>query len=282
MSAGRGNLSLRGGFDASGASRSNAWPMQESAQEGWFFTHKGERMGPVSLADLRVKANDGALDPRHDLVWGPGMTDWKPAGEVEGLFARRATEDAASAGGFAATGDFSDFDVDETAEQMLGREREWPGVKRFGYIVGSIAIGVVFQAVPPKLLPVLQPYLDGHDDWFLLATAVFAILFSVSLALRRFANLGMSGWWLLGTLVPILNWWVGYRLFACPPGYAMHKKMDGAGIALAILYWLGVALGLAVFVLFVAVLIGAAGSPEFQQKLKEVIAEIARQSQQAK
>jgi uncharacterized membrane protein YhaH (DUF805 family) len=111
---------------------------------------------------------------------------------------------------------------------------------------------------------------------------VFATLFSVSLALRRFANLGMSGWWLLGSLVPILNWWVGYRLFACPPGYAMHKKMDGAGIALAILYWLGVALGLAVFALFVVVLIGAAGSPEFQQKLKEVIAEIARQSQQAK
>ena len=105
---------------------------------------------------------------------------------------------------------------------------------------------------------------------------------SVSLALRRFANLGMSGWWLLGALVPFPNWWVGHRLFACPPGYAMHKKMDGAGIALAILYWLGVALGLAVFALFVLVLIGAAGSPEFQQKLKEVIAEIARQSQQAK
>lgn len=60
----------------------------------------------------------------------------------------------------------------------------------------------------------------------------------VYFVVKRLANLGMSRWWCLAAFVPILNVWAGFRCFACPAGYAHHKKMDGPGIALAILYWL--------------------------------------------
>ena len=55
---------------------------------------------------------------------------------------------------------------------------------------------------------------------------------------KRFNNLGMSGWWWLGMLVPLLGLWLGYRLFAAPPGYAYTNKLDGVGKFLAVIYWL--------------------------------------------
>jgi hypothetical protein len=84
-------------------------------------------------------------------------------------------------------------------------------------------------------------------------------------------NLGMSRWWFLGNLVPILGFWVGYRCFACPGGYAYHKKLDGAGIFLAIVYWLLLAIGLVVTALAIAVLQGALGSPEIKQQILDAI-----------
>jgi hypothetical protein len=53
----------------------------------------------------------------------------------------------------------------------------------------------------------------------------------------------MSRWWYLAVFAPILNLWLGYRCVACPPGYAYYKKMDAAGIGLAILYWSSVLAG---------------------------------------
>jgi hypothetical protein len=85
--------------------------------------------------------------------------------------------------------------------------------------------------------------------------------------LIRLLNLGMNRWWYLAIFVPILNLWVGYRCFACPAGYAYHKKMDGPGIALAILYSLTILLS----VLIVAVFYGAIDSPALQKLLGEAI-----------
>jgi hypothetical protein len=91
-----------------------------------------------------------------------------------------------------------------------------------------------------------------------LPAAAFAPLVVLAyFALKRLANLGMSRMWLLAVFAPFLNLWVCYRCLACPPGYAYHKKLDGAGIALAILYW---------FTMLVAVLIlASAAAPFFGQ-----------------
>ena len=51
----------------------------------WYFTIKGETMGPVSGEGLRQRATID-LHPRSDMVWGEGMESWIPAGEVDGLF----------------------------------------------------------------------------------------------------------------------------------------------------------------------------------------------------
>ena len=51
----------------------------------WYYARKGERFGPVPLAKVKSLADQGWLMP-DDLVWRPGMADWRPAASVKGLF----------------------------------------------------------------------------------------------------------------------------------------------------------------------------------------------------
>lgn len=112
----------------------------------------------------------------------------------------------------------------------------------------------------PEIMGVATPVL-------MLVPAVFSIYFSV----RRYVNLGMSGWWIFGNLVPLLNLWLGYRCFACPAGYAFQKKLDGPGIFLAIVYWLLVAIAVVSLGLMIALLMGSVGSPELQERFREIL-----------
>lgn len=252
--------------------------MSDVTEDAWFFTRNGEQLGPVSLEDLRIKASNRELDPRHDMVWCSGMTEWKPAGEVDGLFARRETSPVPVAQTMAPAPNPYESSLDETPESLLARETEWPGVKRFGYIAGSIALGVLSGVVPMLVLPVIQPTLGPENTtWALLGAQVLMAVLSIALAGKRFVNLGMTAWWLLGMLVPFLNWWLGYRLFACPPGYAMHRKMDGIGIFLAIVYWLFLVAVAALVALMILAAVGIAVSPELQQEIKKIMEQAAAQ-----
>ena len=80
--------------------------------------------------------------------------------------------------------------------------------------------------------------------------------------------------------VPILNMWVGFRCFACPAGYAYHKKMDGPGIVLAIFYWLMVLLSILIVIAFVALFFGTIDSPELQEQIREAIRSASKPAEQ--
>lgn len=51
----------------------------------WHYTRDSEKLGPVSDAELRQLAAKGSLQP-DDLIWKEGMTDWRKASSVKGLF----------------------------------------------------------------------------------------------------------------------------------------------------------------------------------------------------
>ena len=97
------------------------------------------------------------------------------------------------------------------------------------------------------------------------------LLVIIVISLKRLVNLGMSRWWFLGNIIPILNLWIGYRCFACPSGYAFHKKLDGTGIFLAIVYWLLLLIALVATILIIAALAGSWGTPEMQQQIRETL-----------
>lgn len=52
----------------------------------WYYTKNGAKHGPVTAGELKALAQAGTLSP-GDTVWREGMTGWKPAGKVQGLFA---------------------------------------------------------------------------------------------------------------------------------------------------------------------------------------------------
>jgi hypothetical protein len=106
----------------------------------------------------------------------------------------------------------------------------------------------------------------------LLPFAAFVpLLLLAYFVIRRLVNLGMSRWWGLAVLAPFLNLWLGYRCFACPAGYAYHKKLDAPGIVVAILYGLAMISLMLVLAAFVALIAGAIESPALQNQLRGFI-----------
>lgn len=51
----------------------------------WFVAKGSEKVGPFSVKNLKERAQDGRLRP-GDLVWAAGMSKWKEARLVKGLF----------------------------------------------------------------------------------------------------------------------------------------------------------------------------------------------------
>lgn len=72
------------------------------ASQGWFYSHGGQQLGPVSMEVLRHAKSTGTLKA-DDLVWTHGMTEWKRADKaLPGLFSAQAEAAAPGPGGGAA------------------------------------------------------------------------------------------------------------------------------------------------------------------------------------
>jgi len=251
--------------------------MSDVPQDAWFFSKDGKQYGPVGMEELRFVASQGQLHPRQDLVWKAGMEQWLPAGEIEGLFEKvvAAPEQAVT---LAPPVNLEvPTDEEEAARELMAHQTDWVGVTRIGYPIGLVLIGVTMYLASKYLVPYAAPLIKDAPQ-ALLAIPGLAILALIVLTAKRLRNVGMSGWWFLGSLVPLLNLWVGYRIFACPPGYQFHRKMDGVGIFLAIIYWLSVAAGVALVVVLILVILGMAGDPEIQQKFKDLFQQIQSQA----
>ena len=248
--------------------------MNDVAQTPWFFTVDGERTGPVSFGDLRVKAANGELNPRFDMVWTHGMDDWKPSGEIDGLFEKRIAAAAPEVSVPAA--DPYKAPTQNSVAEAMGSEGEWPGVRRRMFLIMTIIFPILWnlgftlgagflgQQLGPEIMMVVT-----------LAAMIVPLIVGIYFGLQRLANLGMSRWWYLGHFVPILQLWVGYRSIACPAGYAYHKKLDGVGWVLAILYWLGVLVLILSIAAMVAILAGAVNQPELRQQIEELLRQAA-------
>lgn len=208
----------------------------------WYVSRGGERFGPVSFQDLIDAARTGRLEPRTDLVYGSGLATWTPAGDVDGVFEKKARSEAAAAAGAHvppsdALADSGSYDFGERPTRL-----NLPGANRLGYFLGVTALPALLvfgvAALMPQVIPMVPEEYQQYAAYLPLVGFILPWLVALIVTVKRFQNLAMSGWWLLGLLVPLLNYWLSYRLFACPPGYAFTKKLDGVGKFLATLFWL--------------------------------------------
>lgn len=242
--------------------------MNDLPQVAWFYSREGEKIGPVSFSELQLKAKEGGLNPRLDLVWTQGMDAWQAAGEIEDLFERRTAPEPQQ--NLAA--DPCQPLPANSANPMMGNDASWPGARRRSFLIAILVFpilwGLGYGLAQPLLVSQFGPEITQYA---LLGANFVPALVGIYFSLKRLVNLGMSRWWFLGNLIPLLNLWVCYRCFACPSGYAYHKKLDGAGIFLAIIYWLSLVLVIVAIGLAVAVLIGVWGSLEIQQQVRDVL-----------
>lgn len=202
--------------------------------KGWLVMRGNDQSGLFSRYDLMVEAARGKLHPRRDMVWKSGMAEWIPAGEVEGLFKRN--EEAMAAEQVKPV--FTEYKPELSAKEKKIIKGEWTGTGRGTYLflwyilpflwVAVVGYGIKFGEgiVESQILTIAG-----------LALCVVPFILVLVATFQRFQNLCMSRLWFFGLFVPLLNLWVWYRLFACPPGYAHHKKLDMLGWVLAIFHW---------------------------------------------
>ena len=263
--------------------------MEVISQDVWFFAHNGEKGGPVDFSTLQQMAKEGKLHPRLDLIWAKGMDRWQPAGEIRGLFERRPAVVSPVIAGTAAVTSEKATTVVPRAKATLGPDLPsdgptgygptgaavvMPGARRRSYLFFLLVFPVLWFA----LVCLARTFIDvrlGQETLALIGSGLLVLpaLVVLVFTIMRLVNLGMSGWWFLGNFVPILNLWVGYRCFACPPGYAIYKKMDRAGIVLAILYWLLMLAGIVAFGALVAIVFGHMGPPDLREQIIDAIRE---------
>ena len=244
--------------------------MNESPQDAWFFTREGERLGPVPFADLQAKARDGGLNPRIDMVWTQGMDGWKPAGEISDLFEKRANPEPPEAS--STPPDPYESPQAAGAGGLTSPECGWPGARRRGFIFMTMIFPVLwnlgFAFAAAFLIQQLGPEIMAVVA---IIAPLLPLVIAVFFGINRLANLGMSRWWYLGNFVPFLNFWIAYRCFVCPAGYAYHRKLDGAGVALAVIFWLFVLLMLVAIAGLVAAVFGMIDNPAIQQQIEEIM-----------
>lgn len=243
----------------------------------WYFTRNGERTGPVTMADLKDLATRNELNPRLDFVWKHGMDDWKPAGEIDGLFERKtppssSTSSLAAAPAAPAAVAPLPTAREEPASAPLSAQSGWPGSSRRAFLFALVVLPALCRFAMDRSFPLFTAHFGGQLASMLVAVgSLIPLVVGAVVTVKRFHNLGMNGFWLLGFLVPILNIWLLYRCFACPAGYAWHGKLGPSGVVMATFYWLLLALLLIAFALVVAMKLEAIADPALRDQLENLL-----------
>ena len=239
--------------------------MHESAPDVWFFYRDGQQSGALSFADLKEKADQGLLRPRHDFVWKEGMADWTPIGEIEGLLEPLPFLPSPPVA----------VEAVPAAEALIQLNPDqkpgiWPGTGRRVFIPALLILTALGGLIPTLVFSVVASSPNHAAAYPIIAGAELLIaLLILYFVAQRLANLGMNRWWSVGFFIPLLKWWVGYRSIACPAGYEEHRKMDRPGMFLAITYWLLVVASVIAFLAILAIFNGTLGTADLQRHLQE-------------
>ena len=165
--------------------------MPDAPEQGaWYYTAGESQCGPVEFERLRELARGGELNPRSDMVWGPGLSEWKRAGEVDNLFEKRSADEAAAApqvlGAAGLPGAMSPDQLPPDVEPWHP-DQEWPGVNRRSYFFAVIVVPVLAQVVLTVGLHLLGDALGQSGQGIVsLSMAALVALVGLWAAIQRF------------------------------------------------------------------------------------------------
>jgi hypothetical protein len=235
----------------------------------WYYSLGGERRGPVRLAELKAMARAGQFNGSRDMAWMPEFPEWMRIREIPELAASMPAAQPDEPGIPIGTGAEERFDTEDPDEEpfremMAARRDEGMGRLSYWFARYVLVPGLAFAGHFLMVRVIGSP---GVALWSTVAIVVFGTLMVI---LSRLRNLGMSGGWLFGFLVPGVNIWVSYRLLVCPPGYAEHRRLGPAGVVMATLFWLSMLASIGVVVLWAI----RGGQEVSGEQLREVIEKV--------
>lgn len=217
----------------------------------WYFVKEGKQEGPVTAPQLASLVKAGVVDASDVMVWREGLPEWQ-SWQASGIQQEITLLPPPSLSQPAPTPavTINPYSVSERAQSSFGADLAYmgPGYSGYGrlrYFLTIMAVTIVFYAVVIGItFGIMSASKSPGTGTFVgmgLTTLVLMALFmaaSFYAAAQRARNLGMSGWTVLWSLVPIMNIWIGWRLIACPEGYEDHRTLDVPGKVITGL-WIG-------------------------------------------
>ncbi len=215
--------------------------------EQWYIAKGGQQEGPLTSQQIGALVKSGSLDPATALVWREGLTDWKTLSE-SGLLAEIGTITPPVASPVID----NPYHVSERTRNSVAQSRpdaptEHPGYGRLRYFLSLFVTTIIFYAILFAVMFAMfsNSSASGAGAGVAMGILVLLVIFtSIYFGIQRLKNLGMSGWAMLWSLVPIMNIWITWRMVACPAGYEHHRELDTAAKVITGL-WLGM-LGLSI------------------------------------
>ncbi|MBK1831570.1 DUF4339 domain-containing protein [Verrucomicrobiaceae bacterium R5-34] len=200
----------------------------------WYYTDRnGAQAGPVSTAELQQMIASGRL-LNTSMVWKQGMPDWTVHSQIAELQPSpqaAPVEQAESVNPYHPPTSMPS-PVDASSPYQSEELKEYGGIRRLNYFMRNLLLMVAMFAILA-----LGYSIGTEPSLFIIAGALLiCVFFYLRFAILRIRNIGISGWWLLLFLVPLVNNLLNIALIACPQGFADHKKMDAAGIVLAVIF----------------------------------------------
>ena len=214
----------------------------------WFISRSGEKEGPFTAQEIGGFLADGQLNATEAFAWKEGMPDWKliadsgvvAEAELSG-YAPPQTVDSGSATGPKLIIPAASLQAGPTTAGnpyappqrgfLFSHEHAGPksyrGIGRLAY--SGLLVGIILGTYA-VLVGITGTGSQGFASLFkLLGISGVAYVASLWVGAKRAQNLGMSGSAALWTLVPIMNVWISWRMFACPEGYHDSEQLDTAG-----------------------------------------------------
>jgi uncharacterized membrane protein YhaH (DUF805 family) len=175
------------------------------------------------------------------MVWRDGLPEWiswKDSGiQEEAAQVAQASPSVPVALQPAGTNPYL---LSERNKNTLGTELTYtgPGYTGYGrlrYFLTIMLMTIVSYAVAFAVLFVILSNTKSSGSGSMLVSGLVMVILmcvfgfaSLYIGVQRVRNLGMSGWAILWTFVPIMNLWIGWRMMACPEGYEDHRTLDTA------------------------------------------------------
>lgn len=208
----------------------------------WFFANNGAQEGPVTAPQLQALVRSGTLDPATLLVWKEGMAEWsslQDAGLMPATSPLMAPAPMVSTTPPASL-TTNPYLLSERSQHSMARERDayvpsYEGYGRLRYFLTYMVMTIVFYAIAFGIMFLIVKSTESVGA-SLAVLGLLAIVFMIAalyIGAQRTKNLGMSGFAVLWSFVPIMNIWIGWRMMACPEGYEDHRTLDTPGKVLS-------------------------------------------------